>query len=93
MITEIDKNKITTTIKGQGCTSNASVSTLISEYLESKSIRNSSGHPYSLNYIRDVLNGKENLQLEKHIYDAVSFYKKRNAREVARRKLILKPAS
>lgn len=82
MITSEQAEKIKETI-------GTNYSVKIANYLNKRAERNSHGLPYTAHYIRNVVAGQENEDLENLIFDAANFYRLKNKREERRRKAIL----
>ena len=62
-------------------------------YLESQSIRNSRGEPYTETYVLVVMSGRPNESLEAAIYQAVAHYKELYRKEEELKEKILQPYS
>ena len=82
MITSKQKNKLKS-ILGERYT------TVILDYFEKNDINLPNGDPYTADYIRVVMNGRENERLEIAIYNAVSYERLRKLAEQQRRRDIL----
>ena len=62
----------------------------IIDYLTKQQVFNKNGEPFSSGSIRNIVNGRENLEVEKHIIDLVAITQRDNKRTAAKKTKIIK---
>jgi len=60
------------------------------EYLNKQQVYNQKGEPFSSGSIRNIVNGRENLQVEKHIIDLVAITQRDNKKLKTKKSKIIK---
>lgn len=60
------------------------------EYLNKQQVYNQKGEPFSSGSIRNIVNGRENLQVEKHIIDLVAIAQRDNKKLKTKKSKIIK---
>jgi len=82
MITKSQKRKLKKVL-GNGYSSK------VHEYLQKKGLRNRYGLPFSIETIRQVMNGRNHSEIESHIFSLYEEERKRISEEKSRRSRLL----